>query len=320
MRSVVIVGYPDVQALDVVGPFEVFVGARRYVETDTWSQTGYEVAVATTTGDLIPTSTGVTFGTIALPDPRTVDTVVVPGGAGIMRALTDEVLLTWVRAAAAHARRFTTVCTGAFLAAEAGLLDGHEVTTHWAFAEQLAHRYPNVHVNANRMFVRSSKRTWTAAGISAGMDLALALVEADHGTEVAKSVARWLVLALRRPGGQGQFAGPAWSPRARRTGIRALQEAVEADPAAAHTVATLAERAAMSVRHFTRVFTDEVGEAPGAYVERVRMDAARRQLEETSDTVAVIATRCGFGTAESMRRNFIRRIGVSPKAYRKTFA
>lgn len=320
MRSVIIVGYPDVQALDVVGPSEVFVGASRYVDTDAWAQTGYDVAVATTAGGLIPTSAGVTFGSIALPDPRTVDEVVVPGGAGVMRALKDETLLAWLRAAAAHARRFTTVCTGAFLAAEAGLLDGHQVTTHWAFAEQLAETYPNVHVDADRMFVRSSPRIWTAAGISAGIDLALALVEADHGAEVAKSVARWLVLALRRPGGQGQFAGPAWSPRARRTGIRAVQEAIEAEPAASHTVAMLAERAAMSVRHFTRVFTDEVGEAPGAYVGRVRMDAARRQLEETSETVAVIAARCGFGTAESMRRNFIRQTGVSPTAYRKTFA
>lgn len=320
MRSVIIVGYPDVQALDVVGPAEVFLGARRYVETDAWAQAGYDVAVATTTGGPIPTSAGVTFGSIALPDPRTVDEVVVPGGAGVMPALKDETLLAWIRAAAAHVRRFTTVCTGAFLAAEAGLLDGHQVTTHWAFAEQLAERYPNVDVDANRMFVRSSPRIWTAAGISAGIDLALALVEADHGAEVAKSIARWLVVALRRPGGQGQFAGAAWSPRARRTGIRAVQEAIEAEPAASHTVAMLAERAAMSVRHFTRVFTDEVGEAPGAYVERVRMDAARRQLEETSDTVAAIAARCGFGTAESMRRNFIRQVGVPPTAYRKTFA
>ena len=158
---------------------------------------------------------------------------------------------------------------------------------------------------------------WTAAGVSAGIDLALALVEEDHGTEVAQTVARWLVLHLRRPGGQTQFAAPVWVARAKREPIRAVQEAVESEPGGAHSITDLARLAAMSPRHFTRVFTDEVGEAPGAYVERVRTEAARRQLEQTDDTVMTIANRCGFGTAETMRRNFIRRVGVSPDQYQK---
>ena len=161
---------------------------------------------------------------------------------------------------------------------------------------------------------------WTAAGVTAGIDLALALAEDDYGTDVAQTVARYLVLYLRRPGGQTQFAAPVWMPRARRAPIRTVQEAIEGQPGGAHSVPDLARRAAMSPRHFTRVFTDEVGEAPGAYVERVRTEAARRQLTETDDTVTVIAGRCGFGTAETMRRNFIRRMGISPDQYRKTFA
>ncbi len=213
-----------------------------------------------------------------------------------------------------------SVCTGAFLAAEAGLLDGCRATTHWAHADRLAREFPTVDVDAEPIYVRSSETVWTAAGVTAGIDLALSLVEADHGTEVAQTVARYMVLYLRRPGGQTQFAAPVWMPRARREPIREVQEAIEAEPGATHSVTTLARKAAMSPRHFTRVFTGEVGEAPGAYVDRIRTEAARRQLEETDDTVVAIATRCGFGTAETMRRNFVRRLGVSPDQYRRTFA
>jgi transcriptional regulator GlxA family with amidase domain len=228
--------------------------------------------------------------------------------------------MAWIKAVAGTARRIVTVCTGAFLAAEAGLLDGCRVTTHWAFAERLADEFPSIEVDPDPIFVRSADAVWTAAGVTAGIDLALSLVEDDHGTETAQTVARWMVLYLRRPGGQTQFAAPVWMPRAKRTCIRAVQEAIEAQPGAAHSIGDLARRATMSPRHFTRVFTDEVGEAPGHYVERVRTEAARRQLEQTDDTVVAIAARCGFGTAETMRRNFIRRIGVSPDQYRKAFA
>ena len=177
-----------------------------------------------------------------------------------------------------------------------------------------------MHVDPEPIFVRSSDKVWTAAGVTSGIDLALALVEDDHGTEVAQTVARWLVLPLRRSGGQTQFAAPVWMPRAKRAPIRDVQHDIEAEPGAAHSITDLARRAAMSTRHFTRVFTDEVGEAPGAYVERIRTEAARRQLEQTDDTVVAIAARCGFGTAETMRRNFIRRVGVSPDQYRRMFA
>ncbi|MDT5224510.1 MAG: hypothetical protein QOG19_1917 [Mycobacterium sp.] len=314
-RKVVLVGFPGVQALDLVGPYEVFTGASLLTKGD------YEVIVASAGGQRVSTATGLAFIAAPLPDPREpVDTVVLPGGAGVDDARSDPELVGWIKAVARSARRVVTVCTGAFLAAEAGLLDGHRVTTHWAFADRLAEEFPNIEVDSDPIFIRSCEQIWTAAGVTSGIDLALSLVEDDHGTEVAQTVARWLVLYLRRPGGQTQFAAPVWMPRAKRPSIREVQEAIECEPGGPHTVDDLARRAAMSPRHFTRVFTEEVGEAPGQYVERVRTEAARRQLEETDDTVVAIASRCGFGTAETMRRNFIRRVGIPPDQYRKAFA
>jgi transcriptional regulator GlxA family with amidase domain len=318
-RKVLIVGFPGVQALDLVGPFEVFTSASLVLSAK--AKEGYQPVVASVDAQPVTTETGLTFAAVALPDPNEpVDTLVLPGGRGARGGRRDPRLIDWIVAAAPQARRVVTVCTGAFLAAQAGLLDGCRATTHWAFADELAREFPVIDVDPDPIFVRSSPSVWTAAGVSAGIDLALALVEEDHGTEVAQTVARWLVLHLRRPGGQTQFAAPVWVARAKREPIRAAQDAVESEPGGAHSITELARRAAMSPRHFTRVFTDEVGEAPGSYVERVRTEAARRQLEQTDDTVVAIAARCGFGTAETMRRNFIRRIGVSPDQYRKTFA
>lgn len=319
VRTVLIVGFTGVQALDVVGPFEVFTGASLVVSAQ--GEDGYAVRVVSVGATPVGTGTGLTLMADVLPGPDApVDTVVLPGGWGAEQARADRALIDWIEAVAPRARRVVSVCNGAVLAAQAGLLDGCVATTHWAYAARLAAEFPSVTVDPDPIFVRSSEKVWTAAGVTAGIDLALALVEDDHGTETAQTVARHLVMYLRRPGGQTQFAAPVWMPRARRTPIRDVQEAVEAEPGGAHSIAELARRAAMSPRHFTRVFTDEVGEAPGAYVERVRTEAARRQLEETDDTVTVIAARCGFGTAETLRRNFVRRLGVSPDQYRRTFA
>ena len=320
-RSVIVLGYPGVQALDLVGPFEVFTGATLCLAGQGRGDEGYRATVASVDGKPASTGTGLALVAQPLPDPRRpVDTVVLPGGVGVDAARQNPDVIDWIKAVAGHARRVVSVCTGAFLAAEAGLLDGCPATTHWAFADRLAREFPSVAVDPEPIFMRSSSTVWTAAGVTAGIDLALSLVEDDYGTDVAQTVARWLVLYLRRPGGQTQFAAPVWMPRARRTPIRDVQEAIESEPGGAHGITDLARRAAMSPRHFTRVFTDEVGEAPGAYVERIRTEAARRQLEETDDTVTVIAARCGFGTAETMRRNFVRRVGISPDQYRKTFA
>ncbi|MBN3457922.1 AraC family transcriptional regulator [Mycolicibacterium mageritense DSM 44476 = CIP 104973] len=318
-RSVVILGYSGVQALDLAGPFDVFTAATLVLAGEGRTDDGYVVTLTSADSEPVTTLTGLEFVAQPLPDPAdAIDTLLIPGGIGADTARAKPEVIDWIKTASA--RRVVTVCTGAFLAAQAGLLDGCPATTHWASAGRLASEFPNIAVDPDPIFIRSSDRVWTAAGVTAGIDLALALVEDDYGTDIAQTVARWLVLYLRRPGGQTQFAAPVWMPRAKRAPIREVQELIEAEPGGLHRISELAQRAAMSPRHFTRVFTDEVGEAPGAYVERIRTDAARRQLEETDDTITVIATRCGFGTAETMRRNFVRRLGISPDQYRKTFA
>jgi transcriptional regulator GlxA family with amidase domain len=212
----------------------------------------------------------------------------------------------------------TTVCTGAFVAAEAGLLDGRRVTTHWGSADALGTAFPSLSVDVDPIYIQDGKY-WTSAGVTAGIDLALALVHDDLGIDVAQTVARWLVMFLHRPGGQTQFSSPVWVRRAERSTVRAVQALVEAAPGGDHRVPTLAAAANMSLRHFTRVFTTEVGETPGKFVERVRLEAARHELETTNDTLDIIATRCGFGTAESLRRVTHRHLGIAPDAYRRRF-
>jgi transcriptional regulator GlxA family with amidase domain len=316
-RNVVVVTYPGMQSLDAVGPYEVFAGASRVVESSPSS--GYTVRLVSVDGQPVRAGSGMLLGTEPLPgaDER-IDTLVLPGGDRAQAARTDVTLMSWIAAAAPRCRRVATVCTGAFLAAEVGLLDGRRVTTHWASAEQLAREYPKLEVEADPIYLRDGKY-WTSAGVTAGIDLALALVEDDLGGDVAQTVARWLVMFLHRPGGQTQFASPVWVPRAERSTVRAVQTLVESAPAGDHRLPALAAAAAMSVRHFTRVFTDEVGETPGRFVERVRLEAARHDLETTSDTLEVVASRCGFGSAETLRRTFQRRLSVTPDSYRRRF-
>lgn len=314
----VVVVFPGVQPLDAVGPFEVFAGATRAARA-LGQAGGYRVTLASNEGQTIWSESGIGLHTAPLPDSRErIDTVVLAGGSGTQTARRDEELIAWIREVAPRCRRMTSVCTGAFLGAEAGLLDGRRVTTHWASAERLHTEFPSVLVDPDPIYVRDGKY-WTSAGVTAGIDLALALVQEDFGVEVAQTVARWLVMFLHRPGGQTQFASPVWVRRAERSTVRAVQSLVEAAPGGDHRVPTLAAAAAMSVRHFTRVFTAEVGETPGRFVERVRLEAARVELEISNDTLDVIAARCGFGTAESLRRVTQRRLGVAPDSYRRRF-
>ena len=314
----VIVAFPGVQSLDVVGPFEVFSGVARAAESLA-RPVGYRVSLASVDGALVRAESGLELSTGALPDPRQrIDTLVVPGGDGAQVARQDHRLIGWIADVAPRCRRVATVCSGAFLAAEAGLLDGRRVTTHWARAEQLGAEFPGVEVDADPIYLRDGKY-WTSAGVTAGIDLALALVADDLGVEVAQTVARWLVMFLHRPGGQTQFASPVWVPRAERSAVRAVQSLVESAPAGDHRLPAMAAAAAMSVRHFARVFTHEVGETPARFVERVRVEAARHELETTADTLEVVAARCGFGTAETMRRVFQRRLNVAPDSYRRRF-
>ena len=321
-HHVVVVAFDGVQSLDVTGPWEVFAGANEVVGARDGARP-YELHLVTLDGAPVRTESGLCLATTSLADvgarSARVDTVLLPGGAGVRRAADDAGLVRAVASLAGEARRVVTVCSGTFLAAAAGLLDGRRVTTHWARADQLRRRHPDVHVDADPIFVRDGT-VWSSAGVTAGIDLALALVEDDLDADVAQTVARWLVMFLRRPGGQTQFATGVWTDRAADEPIRRAQEAIELDPAADHRVDRLAARAGMSERHFIRRFGEQTGSTPARYVSTVRLEAARRALEQSSDTVESIARRCGFGTAETLRRTFARRLGVTPDAYRTRFA
>ncbi len=317
-RRVVIVTFPGLQSLDAVGPLEVFATATRLARHE-GRGSGYTVSLVSTDGGQVLSESGLSIGTAPLPDATVeIDTLVLPGGDGVHVARDDATLMAWIVATAPRCRRVATVCTGTFLAAQAGLLDGRTVTTHWARARRLGEEFPTLTVDADPIYVHDGD-VWTSAGVTAGIDLSLALVEDDLGSEIAQTVARWLVMFLHRPGGQTQFAAPVWVPRAERSAVRAVQALVEAAPGGDHRVPALAAAAAMSVRHFSRLFAAEVGESPGRYVERVRVEAARRDLETTSDTLDLIAARYGFGTAETLRRSFQRRLGVAPDSYRRRF-
>ncbi|HLH15465.1 MAG TPA: helix-turn-helix domain-containing protein, partial [Solirubrobacteraceae bacterium] len=211
-----------------------------------------------------------------------------------------------------------SVCTGAFVLAAAGLLDGRRASTHWAAASRLQREHPRVHVDPEPIFVRDGD-VWTSAGVTAGMDLALALVEEDLGRELALTIARHLVLFLRRPGNQSQFSATLAAQRAAREPLREVQRAIVEDLAREHSVEAMAARAHMSVRHFARAFRAETGVTPARHVERVRVEAARRRLEDSAEPIAAIAASCGFANAETMRRAFLRSVHVGPAEYRRRF-
>jgi transcriptional regulator GlxA family with amidase domain len=246
------------------------------------------------------------------------DTLMVAGGLGTREAVRDERLVDAIRRRASHARRVASVCTGAFLLAEAGLLDGRRAVTHWGQCEQLARVHPRVRVEADPIFVRDG-HVWTSAGVTAGLDLALALVEDDHGRGVALSVARAMVFYLKRPGGQSQFSAQLDAQIATREPLRDAQSFVHEHPEADLSVPALARRCAMSPRHFARAFAREVGTTPARYVERARVEAARRRLEESTRGLDEVAAECGFGSGEIMRRAFLRVLKVGPADYRSRF-
>jgi transcriptional regulator GlxA family with amidase domain len=318
MRTVLMVLFDQVQSLDVTGPLEVFTGA------NTWrvghgSGPAYDIRTASLGGRPVRTSSGLRV----TPDedlrefrePRP-DLLIVPGGEGSRHP--DPELTGWLRTHGQHAGRLVSVCTGAFLLAGAGLLDGRRVTTHWAYCASLAERYPQVSVEAEPIFVRDGKVA-TSAGVTAGIDLALALVEDDLGRDAALDIARHLVVFLRRPGNQAQFSAQLAAQMAGREPLRDVQRWIADHPAADLSVETLARRASLSPRQFARAFAAEVGMPPGRYVDRVRLETARRRLEDTADGVEQTARSCGYGTPEAMRRAFIRALGVSPGEYRRRF-
>jgi transcriptional regulator GlxA family with amidase domain len=307
MRTVAIIVFDGVQSLDVTGPLEVFAHAG-----------GYEITTASPDGGAVRTSSGLRLtpetSLRELTGPP--DLLIVPGGPGARRR--DPELVAWLCRHAREAGRLASVCTGAFLLAEAGLLAGRRVTTHWSHCDELAAQYPDVSVDPEPVFIKDGNLA-TSAGITAGIDLALALVEDDLGRDVALAVARALVVFLRRPGNQAQFSAQLSAQVADRAPLREVQQWIAEHPAADLSVEALAGRASLSPRHFARAFAAETGMPPGQYVGRVRIEAARRRLEDAAEGVEETARACGYGTPEAMRRAFVRALGVSPAEYRRRF-
>jgi transcriptional regulator GlxA family with amidase domain len=326
MRTVLIVLFDRLQSLDVTGPLEVFAGANSWRSGQDHSPEStpgpdgpaYRIRTASLDGRPVRTSSGLRLvPDESLPDADGApDVLLVPGGAGTRHA--DPELVAWLRAHASGAGKLVSVCTGAFLLAEAGLLDRRRVTTHWAYCATLAARFPEVTVDPDPIFVTDGNVT-TSAGVTAGIDLALALVEDDLGRDAALDIARHLVVFLRRPANQAQFSTQLAAQLAGREPLREVQRWIADHPAADLSVETLASRASLSPRQFARAFTAEVGMPPGRYVDRVRLETARRRMEDTADGVEETARLCGYGTPEAMRRAFVRALGVSPAEYRRRF-
>jgi len=308
-RRIAFLLFPGFQLLDAAGPMAAFEIAARL------RPGAYELRVLALKGGAVPSSSGASLGAHALARGEAIDTLMVVGGEGTYAAVHSQPTLRLIRRAAARARRVTSVCSGSFLLAAAGLLEGRAATTHWSVSERFRSAFPRVRLEPDRIFVRSGD-TWTSAGISAGIDLALALIGEDLGEAVARRTAQFLVVYHRRPGGQAQFS--ALLELERPAGrFAALLEHMRAHLGEALTVEALAARACMSPRHFSRAFRSETGLTPAKAVERLRAEAARAELESGTRSVQQVARSCGFADPERMRRAFVRLFGAPPSALRR---
>jgi transcriptional regulator GlxA family with amidase domain len=322
-RTIVFVAAPSTQILDVAGPFQVFVRAAEiYVREHPGQKAPYNVLLASTTrGRSIQTNCGLvltgaeTFRTLCGP----IDTLLVAGGSGLENAARDKELLLWLQKTAQRVRRIGSICTGAFLLGSAGLLDGKRAATHWKWAAELARKFKHTKVDPDPIYIRDGN-TYTTAGVTAGMDLALALVEEDLGAPMALKVARELVLYLRRAGGQSQFSTALSLQASDRKQIEEIRSWALDNLGQDLPVEKLAAKAGMSPRNFARVFLKDTGTTPARFVERLRVEAARRRLEESHDKLEKVANDCGFGSMQSLRRSFLRILHVPPNDYRHRFA
>jgi transcriptional regulator GlxA family with amidase domain len=313
-KRIVVVVVPPIDELDLVGPIQVFSAANRLVR-----KTVYEVEIVTNARDLRVQGEGGLLSFAAQGRFQDVkgkfDSVLLVCGLGT-RSARDQVLFTWMRKIVPVVRRLGSVCVGSFLLAQAGLLNGKRATTHWKFGRELARRYPQVKVEFDPIWVKDGN-VYTSAGISAGIDLALAWVEEDCGGRISHEIARELVLFLRRPSGQAQLSASLSAQASEVKAIHELQVWIAENLHNNLSVQKLADRTAMSVRNFERVFTREFGKTPSHYVLLVRAEAARRQLEGTDQGLKQIAAACGFGSTDSMRRAFQRSVGTTPHRYRR---
>lgn len=318
--SVDIIVYPGFKALEAIGPLKVFDYTNNCLRKLGLAG-GYDVSIASTRmGDVVSDTLMSLRATKAISSSRLPDLALIVGSPEIEQALADgPEILDWIESAAPRIKRLAALCTGSFFLAAAGVLDGRRATTHWSFAERLRSAYPDVTVDADAIFIREGN-IWTSAGVTAAMDLALALVEEDFGREVALEVARDLVIYLKRPGGQSQFSVHLSSQMNTHPTIRELQNWILSHLEDELTIPKLAARMAMSERNFARVFHREAAESPADFIEKARFEAARRLLESDRLPLKSIVGKTGFGTEEKMRRVFKKKIGVTPKAYRERFS
>ena len=318
MRTVEVLAFPGVQLLDVTGPLQVFASANEHV-AEAGGTPPYLLRVVAKSGQGVTASAGLGIATQPLPRiGERLDTLLVAGGPGVETASSDPVLVDWLRRRANKARRVASVCTGAFLLAASGALDGRRVVTHWSYCADLARRFPAVRVESDPIFVRDGS-VWTSAGVTAGIDLALALVEEDLGRTVALAVARYLVVFLKRPGGQAQFS-EALSLQSAEDEFGLLHDWIGRHLADDISLPKLASQAGMSERSFSRHYAEATGLTPARAVERLRVEAARRLLSESRLPVKRISQRCGFGSEETMRRSFLRVLAATPQDYRARFS
>lgn len=303
--------------LDIAGPLQVLTSCNELL-TSQGKDVAYVPQIVSASPGMVRTSSG--LGVAAEPLPGTtepLDTLVICGGYGVHRAASDQTLVDWIGARALRARRVASVCTGAFLLAAAGLLDGRRAVTHWAHCEELADAYPGITVEADPIFIEDGK-VWTSAGVTSGIDLMLALVERDLGRELALAVARQIVVYLKRPGGQAQFSAELEQQESADR-FQQLHNWMKDNLNGDLSVATLAAQAGMSERSFNRRYKAATGATPARAVERIRIETAQRHLCGSDVSVKEIARRCGFGSEETMRRSFIRQVGTAPSEFRKRF-
>ena len=317
VRVIDVLTYPAVQLLDVTGPAQVFASAN-----DRSAEMGgarpYVLRIVAQGGQGATSSAGVALAAGPLTQRgEELDTLLVAGGEGAEAATENPVLVDWVRERASQARRIASVCTGAFLLAAAGVLDGRRAATHWMYCARFAQRFPTVHVEPDPIFVRDGP-VWTSAGVTAGIDLALALVEEDLGRAVALAVARYLVVFLKRPGGQAQFSA-SLALQAAEDRFGDLHEWIKGHLADDLSLSVLAHQAGMSERSFSRHYAEAARQTPARAIERLRVEAAQNLLLESRLPVKRIALRCGFGSEETMRRSFLRLLRVTPQDYRARF-
>jgi len=317
-KHIVILGYEGVMGLDLVGPMEAFGSAQLNTSKDA-REPCYRVTIATLQAKTFRSEFGLALaGEKLLPTVRDIDTLLVPGGRGLREADNHRKLTAWLQKSAGSIRRIASICTGIYGLAPSGLLDGRKVATHWKFASDLAKRFPKLKVDPSALYVKDGK-FWTAAGVTAGIDLSLALIEEDFGPEVALSVARELVVYMKRPGGQEQYSEPLRFQLQSRSRFADLLPWMLGHLDQDLSVEALAERVSLCPRQFSRRFIQEFGSSPASFVRRLRLDEARQRLSAPDCTVEGVARSVGFSDSDNFRRAFERCFGIAPSAYRGRF-